>query len=384
MKEGNFSKDLLKTAADAIKGDLENIKVMVDKCKEKSASVVAVEVLMSKLDISELEAESVVEEISKGITGFKGNYESNKEKGEVCNVEQIKNLTKDLSDEERHKFFASLLTSFQLIGEADVTESVISKALEKNLEREDPLLIEEIMNHLDTSVPIEKISDLVKDGVDTEVLSQVAETIRSNKDDYQLMTAVWIYIAQKEGVVKLSESGESLPPSVLGALAGACIEVIEATDLLEKGEIELKTWQMILKGILGALLVFALTVCMLYLMAMPIFNVIFLIIDIFGMGIAGIIVSVLFMSVIGVVGALLMCKIDMAILDLLSPLYDKVIGPITAFFQGLARKVKSLAIKGKEMSGEIAVKAPKQEGKEKDKEPEGEPESPIPIPPVMA
>ena len=159
------------------------------------------------------------------------------------------------------------------------------------------------------------------------------------------MTALWIYISQREGSINLSESGILFTPQMLGALSGASIEALLATIMLENGKIDLKKWQSILKIILGALVILLFAFAVSFMIVGSTFAIMALIISVFGDSIIGAFVYALLTLpiVIYILSAYEDWQDD--ILDFLGDLYDKYIGPVTDKVMALIKKLKVLAEK---------------------------------------
>lgn len=153
----------------------------------------------------------------------------------------------------------NILTAIELLNAGELTEEDVKAKLAKNAELSNEELLAKIEKVMNSSISLEELSATVKDGVNAEALSKLSKEIELKKDDYRLMTAVWLYIEQREGNLKLSDSDNALSAEQLGVMAGAAIETIITNNALSEGKIDLATWQKIVKYILGAALVLAWT-----------------------------------------------------------------------------------------------------------------------------
>ena len=340
MNKNDYPKEMLKSIADAIEGNIDSIKAMQDECKEKPVKEVAIQTLVDKFGISKLEAEDIVDDLKKGADEFDSLLKTNTKNGKVCVAAQMADMTKDMTEERRLDLYASLLTSLQLIRKEDVTEEEIATMKDENLKKDIPQLAEAIEKALNEDLPLDAAAKIVKEGVNAESLSKLADAVRMNKDDFRFMTALWMYIVQREGKIKFNESGTQLPPNALGALAGAGIETIIATDDLNNGTIDLTEWQEILKWILGALLVTLLLLVTLWGFVSLSFPVIFLILDALGTGFLGFMATFVAIASLGLSIGVISYYVSDYILKLLDPVYDKLIVPITNFITNMIGKIK--------------------------------------------
>ena len=111
---------------------------------------------------------------------------------------------------------------------------------------------------MNSAISLDSLAANVQNELNQEILSELAGQLEMNKEDYRFMAALWLYIEQRENNIQLSDSEFALPATELGALAGAGVEAILTTNKLNEGEIDLKTWQKVMKWILGALIGIAL------------------------------------------------------------------------------------------------------------------------------
>ena len=99
---------------------------------------------------------------------------------------------------------------------------------------------------------MDSLAEKVKEGLNSDTLSQLAKEIELNKDDYRFMAAVWLYVEQREGNLKLSDSDFAISAEQIGTLAGASVEAIITNNALNEGKIDMATWQKVMKWIIGA------------------------------------------------------------------------------------------------------------------------------------
>lgn len=251
MEQNVFSQNTVEQAVNVIKEHESTIKAMKEKAGEMPLADVAQELLMEKFGISQIEAEEIVVDLKAGIENFDNQYKATVEQGRISVVEQLAEKAKDLSDEERVDYYANILTALQLLGKEDLTEDMVTAKQKENASKTTEELATEIEAMLNGEISLDALADAVQNSVNKEALSKIAKEIELRKDDYRFLVALWLYIDQREGKIKFSDSDVKIPTATLGALAGASIEALIATNDLNEGKIDLKRWQVIMKWILG-------------------------------------------------------------------------------------------------------------------------------------
>lgn len=211
-------------------------------------------IIIEEFNDAQIEAEEIVNYLKKGISEFDAQFKIN------CDTEKInvKNIfieaSKNMSEEERKTCFVKILSSLQLMGKDNVTEEEYESKIEDNdtLSEEELLSkTEELINN--NVLSLDTISDKVKEELGSEAFIQLSNKVNENKNNYRFLAALWLYIEQRKGNIKLSESELGLSATEIGALAAAGVETIIATNELIEGKIDKKKWQVIVKYILGTL-----------------------------------------------------------------------------------------------------------------------------------
>lgn len=352
MEKQVFSQNTIEQAVKAIKAHEVDIKSMKsDEMPLAEAIDAAQKMLSQKFGFYPIESKAIVEDLLEGIENFDTQYKANMENEKVVAADKLAEMTKDMSDEERINYCANLLTALQLLKQEDVSEDMITQKQKKNAEKTVEVLTAEIEVLLNEGISLETLAGAVQNGVAKEALAKIAETIEMNKDYYRLLTALWLYIDQREGNIKLDETGKEIPTELLGVLAGAGIEVLIATNELNEGKIDLKRWQVILKFILGAALVAGAIVLVAYSAVILTAGVFLFFTSIFG-------ISTWVFIVTFIIGAYLCALLGeaageylMKLFNYLSDIYDKYIQIVTqkvsAWIAAIKEKVTNTVQKQK-------------------------------------
>ena len=340
MIQNQFSHEAVNQAVIAIKSHESEIKAMRDKCANMPLIEVAQTILIEKFGIAQIEASEIVEDINKGIAEFDAHYRVNVSCGSVKAKEKLFELTKDMTDEERIKCYANIYTTLQILEKGDITKEEAEQLLEANSKKDAGVLVEEIEALLNDGINLEQLANSVQNGVNLETISVIAKQIEMNKDDYKFMTALWLYIAQREGEINLTESEIPIPAQMLGALGCASIEAILATADLKNGKIDLKRWQVVMKWILGALFVAGIVFLLWNFMGAMTFILSYMILDVIGSNVVAVIIALLIGFATCWFFAAKTIEFGYYALEFLSDLYDKHIGPFTENTKALAKKIK--------------------------------------------
>lgn len=329
MKQNVFSKNTVEQAVNVIKEHEAAIKAMKEKAGEMPLADVAQELLMEKFGISQIEAEEIVVDLKAGIENFDNQYKVTVEQERISVVEQLAEKAKDLSDKERVDYYANILTAIQLLGKEDLTEDMVTAKQKENASKTTEELATEIEAMLNGEISLDALADAVLNSVNKEALSKIAKEIELRKDDYRFLVALWLYIDQREGKIKFSDSDVKIPTATLGALAGASIEALIATNDLNEGKIDLKRWQVIMKWILGTAFVVGIVFLTAYTAAFVGLSAILLFMSLFGASLLSLIAAtVLAIYVCGCWGeAIGDCSVKA--LEYLSDVYDKYIIIVT-------------------------------------------------------
>lgn len=244
-------------------------------------------------------------------------------------MEQLAEKAKDLSDEERVDYYANILTAIQLLGKEDLTEDMVTAMQKENASKTAEELATEIEALLNGELSLDVLADAVQNNVNKEALNEIAKIIEMKKDDYRFLVALWLYIDQREGKIRFTDSDVKIPAVTLGVLAGASIEALIATNDLNEGKIDLKRWQVRMKWILGTAIFVGLLVLSAISFAFAGMSVILLYMSLFGNSLLALIAATALSIYLGnwLGGAIFDCSVEA--LEYLSDIYDKYIVIVT-------------------------------------------------------
>lgn len=334
MEQMNFNKQIMEQSVKFVEENMTVVEGLTEKVKDMPLDEAAQILLIDKYGIAQIEAAEIVADLKKGIADFEAQYKAAEKNEEVSVAEHLKSLTEGMEEQEQINCYANILTAMQLLGKENVTQEEIEAMFAENAGKEAGVLVAEIEYRFGEDIPFEAIARLTAEKLDADILSKLAQHIALNKESVRLMTALCLYMAQREGKIKFSDAEVGLPAQVLGALAGASIESILATHELSEGKITLKRWQTVMKWILGSLLYVALVVLAIGAVAMLAMMAIGLVLDVFGVGTFALILGLLFAFCIAAKLSSLAIDGICWVLDTLGEMYDKYIEPLT-------QKVKS-------------------------------------------
>lgn len=259
MKTMNFTKESVQRAVTAIESSINELDNILKNGDNLSIEDAAQILISNKFNDAQIEAEEIVNDLKKGLEKFDEQFNKNKETESLNVKECLENATKGNTPEERKKSYVSILTAIELLNIEDKSDDVINAKIAENEKFSEEELIEKIEEAINSSFELSKIADSVKNGLNTGMLSQLADIIKLSKDEYRFKVALFLYIEQRNGNLKLSDSEFAIPAEQIGVLAGAAIETIIANNDLNKGDIDMKTWQKVMKWIIGAALGILLT-----------------------------------------------------------------------------------------------------------------------------
>lgn len=341
MTQENFNQEIIKQSVEFIKENMASIKAKIEKAEGMPLNEAAQALLIDKYGIAQIEAAEIVTDLQKGIADFETQFNAANQNESASVTQQLQALTASMEEQERINCYANILTALQLMGKEDITQKDIEKALDENAQKEADVLVSEIEYRFNDDIPLEAIANTVKEKLDADSLSKLAQQIALNKEDARLMTALSLYMAQREGKIKLSDSEVGLPASVLGALANASIETILVTNDLNEGKITLKRWQTVMKWILGTLLYVALSALALGAIMVISLASFGLVLDILGFSLVTVILGLLFGCYVS--GQLAGWAVDkMAwVMETMSEVYDKYIGPVTQKVKSWVEKIRN-------------------------------------------
>lgn len=341
MEQQNFNQEIVKQSVEFIKENIDSIKAKIEKAEGMPLEEAAQALLIDKYGIAQIEAAEIVADLKKGITDFETQFNAASQDESASITQQLQALTAGMEEKERINCYANLLTALQLMGKEDISKEEIEKALDENAQKEADVLVSEIEYRFTNDIPLEAIVNTVKEKLDVDSFSKLAQQIALNKEDARLMTALSLYMAQREGKIKLSDSEVGLPASVLGALAGASIETMLVTNDLNEGKITLKRWQTVMKWILGTLLYVGLLVLAIGAIMVVSLAAFGLVLDILGFSLVTVILGLLFGCYVS--GQLAGWAVDKIawVMETMSEVYNKHIEPMTQKVKSWVEKIRN-------------------------------------------
>lgn len=338
MKTNVFSNETLNAAVKAMSESQEEIKNLREQAKVEPINEVVQRYLMDKLDMTQIEAEEVCNDIQQGITEFDSQFAANSASEKVILREKLENVIKDMEEETRVKYLSGILTAFQVVQQQELSAEEVTSLQESNAKLSVEDLISKIETQFNDNFSVENLAEFVNTNVDASAIIELAHQIDMSKEEYRFLAAAILCVGQHTGKVKLSE--EPIPASLLGALASAGIETLSLTGELKEGKIDLKRWQTVLKWILGALVVCALGVAAIVLVSLFTASLVDVIFTLLGDGFLGMFVtSIISVFVAWNTSEYLLGNLP-KLLDLLASVYDQYIEPITQKVKNWAAIVK--------------------------------------------
>lgn len=338
MKTNVFSNETLDAAVKAMSESQEEIKNLREQAKVEPINEVVQRYLMDKLDMTQIEAEEVCNDIQQGITEFDSQFAANSASEKVILREKLENVIKDMEEETRVKYLSGILTAFQVVQQQELSAEEVTSLQESNAKLSVEDLISKIETQFNDNFSVENLAEFVNTNVDASAIIELAHQIDMSKEEYRFLAAAILCVGQHTGKVKLSE--EPIPASLLGALASAGIETLSLTGELKEGKIDLKRWQTVLKWILGALVVCALGVAAIVLVSLFTASLVDVIFTLLGDGFLGMFVtSIISVFVAWNTSEYLLGNLP-KLLDLLASVYDQYIEPITQKVKNWAAIVK--------------------------------------------
>lgn len=338
MKTNVFSNETLNAAVKAMSESQEEIKNLREQAKVEPINEVVQRYLMDKLDMTQIEAEEVCNDIQQGITEFDSQFAANSASEKVILREKLESVIKDMEEETRVKYLSGILTAFQVAQQQELSAEEVTSLQESNAKLSVEDLISKIETQFNANFSVENLAEFVNTNVDASAIIELAHQIDMSKEEYRFLAAAILCVGQHTGKVKLSE--EPIPASLLGALASAGVETLSLTGELKEGKIDLKRWQTVLKWILGALVVCALSVAAIVLVSLFTSSLVDVIFTLLGAGFLGMFVtSIISVFVAWNTSEYLLGNLP-KLLDLLASVYDQYIEPITQKVKNWAAIVK--------------------------------------------
>ena len=206
MKSMDFTKASVEKAVEAIKKHGEEFDAIRKEGSNLSIEEIAQKLIIDKFGDAQIEAEEIVNDLKKGLANFDAQFNKNKETEKINVKECLEEATKDNTDEERKNCYVNILTAIELLNAKELSEDDVNAKLAENAELSEEELLAKIEDVMNSTISLDSLAEKVKEGLSSDTLSQLAKEIELNKDDYRFMAAVWLYVEQREGNLKLSDS----------------------------------------------------------------------------------------------------------------------------------------------------------------------------------
>ena len=252
MKSMDFTKASVEKAVEAIKKHGEELDAIRKEGANLSIEEIAQKLIIDKFGDAQIETEEIVNDLKKGLAHFDAQFNKNKSTETINVKECLEEATKDKTEEERKNCYENILTAIELLNAKELSEDDVNAKLAENAELSEEELLAKIEDVMNSTISLDSLAEKVKEGLNSDTLSQLAKEIELNKDDYRFMAAVWLYVEQREGNLKLSDSDFAISAEQIGTLAGASVEAIITNNALNEGKIDMATWQKVMKWIIGA------------------------------------------------------------------------------------------------------------------------------------
>lgn len=352
IMNNNFSNETINMIVSTINDNMSDIQAM--RTSEASVEVAGQKLLVQKYGLSEMEASEIIEDLKKGISEFENQMVSARTQNNVSVEENLSKLSEDMDDEKRIEYYASILTALQLLTSDEKNANEIESVLSENKALSIDELVAKIDQTLNESISLDVIGNSVKKELNAETMAELTSKIEMNKEDFRLNTALWIYILQRDGKIKLTDSEIGLPASTIGSMAAAGVETIITTNEYIQGNISLSTWQVVMKWILGSLIFACLFVASVTLVCYGALSFLSILLSLFGTGTLAIMVSFVMSMLAAWSWTETLSGVQFLILEKLGEIYDKYIPVLTQKVNNLCAILKAMLVKAKEVVVEKA------------------------------
>ena len=353
MKSMDFTKASVEKAVEAIKKHGEEFDAIRMEGSNLSIEEIAQKLIIDKFGDAQIEAEEIVNDLKKGLANFDAQFNKHKETEQINVKDCLEEATKDNTDEERKNCYVNILTAIELLNAKELSEDDVNAKLAENAELSEEELLAKIEDVMNSTISLDSLAEKVKEGLSSDTLSQLAKEIELNKDDYRFMAAVWLYVEQREGNLKLSDSDFAISAEQIGTLAGASVEAIITNNALNEGKIDMATWQKVMKWIIGAAIGLFLAYGCFLVVANVSLLAMSLILSILGSGTFAIFLSLAVAIYVAWKSSDIMAEGWMMVMEAYLDFYNKHIAGITAkvaswitalktWFANLADKAKSV------------------------------------------
>lgn len=352
IMNNNFSNETINMIVSTINDNMSDIQAM--RTSEASVEVAGQKLLVQKYGLSEIEASEIIEDLKKGISEFENQMVSARTQNNVSVEENLSKLSEDMDDEKRIEYYASILTALQLLTSDEKNANEIESVLSENKALSIDELVAKIDQTLNENISLDVIGNSVKKELNAETMAELTSKIEMNKEDFRLNTALWIYILQRDGKIKLTDSEIGLPASTIGSMAAAGVETIITTNEYIQGNISLSTWQVVMKWILGSLIFACLFVASVTLVCYGALSFLSILLSLFGTGTLAIMVSFVMSMLAAWSWTETLSGVQFLILEKLGEIYDKYIPVLTQKVNNLCAILKAMLVKAKEVVVEKA------------------------------
>lgn len=306
--------------------------------------------LMDRLDLSEEDAADASNDILAGVNQFAQRYEAYNNAGRVTAAETMAELTEELSSEAKAMQYAQLLTALQIMRrDEEFTDQELAFMLRENYLKPTDEQANEIDKFMNEEYDLSVLRQVLTQSNSMATIREMAEVIGMGKSDIRYLMGVELYIAQHQGLLKLTDSGNAFNAQMIGTLVGAATETFVVTQELNEGKIELTAWQKALKKILGALIFAAMTVVSTLLLLAVVAPVAILTLGLIGPAVLSYVVCLGITIPMLQLGAEWALRAERKALHFLSDLYDRKINPVTDRTRAFMERLRETAagIEGK-------------------------------------
>lgn len=345
MNNDTISYGALKSAIDAIHTNVEAINEIKVKGNNTSMTEAMQMHLMDIFGYTQIQAQEVIEMLTKGLSHYSTQRQTIENTPSALQNSIRENLSL-YSNQERIDILVNILTALQMVDSTNENKDIESLRQDNTSLTEDELILA-VINTLD-GLPFLSVVETVGKELDQDSIVKLEGMRDMMTDEYKLAASVHLYIVQQQGKLNLGDGNELLSPEIIGAMTGAAIDAIIATEDFQNGRIDLKKWQRILKYILGAL--FVVSFCVLSVLAIASVNMTLVstIMSIFGAGMISGFLSIIAMIAFCFKASQWYEEASDYAMEKMSGIYDKVITKLTDWADLLRSKIEAFIAESKQ------------------------------------
>lgn len=322
----------------------------------------AVDMLCNKYSIEKDYAEQVLKDIKKGIEDFSEQHAAFQKKEAKYFDEYISDLLKNKEDTEKESFLIHALIALNGISAinqgTELSEEWFNSEVNSYSGKPTCDLIKDLSAKLsnvsDFSLIIDEAGKNLELGnkENKKRIKELCEKVNLSSEKYMLITALSLYMAQRDGkleVLAVNKDGDStvINAELIGSTAAAAIEILRTTERLSNGEITLSKWQSIVKGICGVLFTIILYSCVAILSLAVILPVVLSLLSLLGGGVFAAFVSV----ALGIYLAFVLSdygdKAAQWLCELIDEPFEKFLIKVTDAVKSIVAKIKAYWLKQK-------------------------------------